>query len=77
MTVDGFTGLHETISEMGMLIERVFVPRKGNNVLVVAGRELLVGKREGRFEHDLCRCSAQIEYSSRRFPFFATNITCT
>jgi len=54
VTVDLFACFHESVAEMGVLVEGVGVSGESEDVFVVAGRELGCGKREDGFEYDLC-----------------------
>jgi hypothetical protein len=74
LTVDGFSCFHEAVAEMRVLVEGVGVSGEGEDVFMVAGGELGGCDGEGRFEDDLCGCTAQVEHPCSGFTFFATNV---
>lgn len=74
VAVDLFACFHETVAEMGVLVEGVGVSGECENVFMVAGGEGGCGEGEDWFKDDLCGCAAEIEHPGRGFPFFSSNV---
>jgi len=74
LTVDGFSGFHEAVAEVGVLVEGVRVSGKGEDVFMVSGGKAVRWHREGWFKDDLGGCAAKIKDSSCCPSFFSSNI---
>jgi len=74
LMVDGFSGFHEAVAEVGVLVKGVRMSGKGDDVFVVSRGKAVCWHREGWFEDDLSGCAAKIKDSSRCPSFFSSNI---
>jgi len=74
LTVDGFSSLHEAVAEVGVLVKRVCMSRKGEDVLVVSGGKAGGWHGEGWFKDDLSGCAAKIKDCRCCPSFFSSNI---